>query len=119
MGAIYSILQKDASRKLLNWAGRGIPQTIHHKAAGRNPAPAFETSFKDYRAVSNWWVADVFVEQTAERPKTREANFKADISDRQTARGKQFLCFLDAPLGQVLMRSLIEGPPEEPQEVIA
>ncbi len=61
----------------------------------------------------------MFVEQTAERSKTFEANLEADIGNRQSACGEQLLGFFDAPLSQVLMRSLVKNPAEKPQEVIS
>ena len=62
-------------------------------------------------------MANVLVKQTAERTETLEAHFKADIGDSQPARGEKLLCLLYSALGQVLMGSLIERGPEEPQEM--
>jgi hypothetical protein len=118
MEAIYSILRQGASRKLLIWARRGIPHTVHQKKTGGNLALVF-TTLENYRAVGHGRVADVFVKQTAERTQTLETDFEANVSYRKPARRQQLFRLLYAPLSQILMGSLIKGSPEEPQEVIA
>ena len=59
----------------------------------------------------------MFVEKCAERAKTLEANLEADIGDGQSARGEQLLGSLYASIPEVLMWSLVERSPEEPEKM--
>jgi len=92
--------------------------SVHHQEASRDFLLAFAT-LENNRAIGDRRAPDVFVKQAAERSETLEPDFEADIGHRQSARREQLFRFLNPSLSQILMRSLIECPPEESQKVKA
>lgn len=94
-----------------------IGDAVHCQEAAGDLAPAFHLVFENKRPVRNWGFSYVFVEKRAERAETLEANLEANVGDRQGARGEQLLRSLYASIGQVLMRSLVERPSEEPEKM--
>ena len=58
------------------------------------------------------------MKQTTERSETLKAHFKTHVSNAQLVSAQKFFRAFDAPLDQVLMRSLIKRLPEQAQEVV-
>jgi len=54
---------------------------MHHQEAGRNLPLTFEAALENDRAKCDGRVANVFVEQAAERSEALEADLKTDIGD--------------------------------------
>jgi len=69
-------------------------------------------------AIGHRRLAYISMKQSAEGTKTLKTNFEAHVGHAKLVAAKQFFRFFDATLDQVLMRSLVEGFPEKPQEVI-
>ena len=69
-------------------------------------------------AICRRGMTDAAMKESAERTETLKADFETDVRDAQIVFAEQFLRFLDATMNEVLMRSLIEGLPEQSQEVV-
>ena len=69
-------------------------------------------------AKCRWGVTDATMKERAERPEALKADFETNVSDAQVVFTEQFLRFLDATMNEVLMRSLVEGLPEQSQKVV-
>lgn len=61
----------------------------------------------------------MFMKEAAERTHALEPHLKTDFGDGKIAFAQQLLGALDAALGEILMRRLVEGFPKQPQEMIA
>jgi hypothetical protein len=59
------------------------------------------------------------MEESAERTEALKPDFETNVSHAKLIAAEQLFCFLDAALDEVLMRSLVEGLPEETQKMIA
>jgi len=69
-------------------------------------------------AICRRGMTDAAMKESAERTETLKADFETDVRDAQIVFAEQFLRFLDAAVYEVLMRSLVEGLPEQSQEVV-
>lgn len=69
-------------------------------------------------AICRRGVTDAAMKECTERPETLKADFETNVSDAQVVFTEQFLCFLDPTMNEILMRSLVEGLPEQSQKVV-
>lgn len=63
-------------------------------------------------------MTDAAVKERAERAEALKADFETDVCHAQFVFTEQLLRFFNATMDEVLMRSLVESLPEQPQEVI-
>src|SRR5258705_12645060 len=91
---------------------------VHHEKAARDFSLGLFLLASSF-PIGNRCMADAFMKETAERPETLKTNLETDVSDSQVVRDEKFLSPLDAPLDQILMWGLVEGLPEESEEMIA
>lgn len=105
------------SSRHVTTAALKIVDAVHCQEASRDLASVFQLVLENKRTISNWGFPNVFVEKRAERTETFKPDFEADVGDGQRARGEQLLRSLDASIGQVLMRGLVERSPEEPEKM--
>jgi hypothetical protein len=59
------------------------------------------------------------VKETTEGAQTLKTNFETNISDTELVSSQKFFGFFNATLDQILVRSLVEGLPEEAKKVKA
>ena len=69
-------------------------------------------------AIRHRRMTNAAMKERAERTETLKPNFEAHVRYPQIVCTEQFLRFLDAAVNEVLMRSLVEGLPEQSQEVV-
>lgn len=69
-------------------------------------------------AISQGCLTNVAVKESAEGAETLKPDFEAHISHAKFVAAQQLFRFFDATLDEVLMRCLVEGLPEQPEEVI-
>ena len=69
-------------------------------------------------AIGRRGMADAAMKECAERTEALKTDFETDVRHAQIVFAEKFLRFLDATMNEVLMRSLVEGLPEQPQKVV-
>ena len=69
-------------------------------------------------AICRGRMANAAMKERAERAETLKPDFEAHVRYAQIVCTEQLLRFLDATVNEVLMRSLVEGLPEQSQEVV-
>jgi len=100
------------------WTGLKRLEAVHHEETSGHLAlrrlclPAVLAK-RDRR------MAHRLVKQGAERSQALEAHFEANVRDAQLVRAQEFFGSFDAPLDQVLVRSLIKCLPEQTQKMKA
>jgi hypothetical protein len=62
-------------------------------------------------------MADALMKQAAEGTKTLKPDFEANVRYSQVIGAEQLFSFFDAPLDQILVGCLVEGLPEQSQEM--
>ena len=63
-------------------------------------------------------MSNAAMKERAERTEALKADFETHVRHAQIVFTEQFLRFLDATVNEVLVRSLVEGLPEQSQEVV-
>src|SRR6185503_11257322 len=93
-------------------------KAVHHEETSRHLALR-RLRLPALLAKRNRRMAHGFVKQAAEGSQALEADFEANVRDAQPVRAQQFFGPFDAPLDQVLVRSLIKRLPEQTQKMKA
>ena len=94
-----------------------VLQLVHYEETARHLASRY-LSLAGLLAISDRRAANLLMEETAERSQALKSDFEADVSDAEVGTPQELFCLFDTTFDQILVRRLVEGLPEESQEVI-
>lgn len=104
---------------LLIWRFRGsdgFELVYHEEATGHLPFCLF--LLLDSLAIDDRRMANVLGKERAERSEALKTHLETDVRHTEFVATQQFFRLLNASFNQILVWGLIEGLPEEPQEVV-